>query len=115
MAFRLGFEQSLLGKKIFVTGHTGFTGGWVCLWLKSIGANVAGFSLPPETTPSLFKATCLEDDVQSTFGDICDYYILHESVATYQPDLILHLAAQPLVRRSYREPARTFLRYSACA
>lgn len=109
MTLRLGFEGNLTGKKILVTGHTGFTGGWACLWLNSIGANVLGYSLPPETTPSLFEATHLSEDIQSTFGDICDYDGLHATISSFQPDLILHLAAQPLVRRSYREPVRTFL------
>ncbi|EWS65935.1 CDP-glucose 4,6-dehydratase [Hydrogenophaga sp. T4] len=109
MAFRLGFEENLTGKKILVTGHTGFTGGWACLWLNSIGANVIGYALPPETTPSLFEATHLAEDIQSNFGDICDYDGLHATISNFQPDLVLHLAAQPLVRRSYREPVRTFL------
>lgn len=109
MAFKLGFEGNLIGKKILVTGHTGFTGGWACLWLNSIGANVLGYALPPETTPSLFEATHLASDIQSIFGDICDYDHLYATISRFQPDLILHLAAQPLVRRSYREPARTFL------
>ncbi|WP_025138445.1 CDP-glucose 4,6-dehydratase [Achromobacter sp. DH1f] len=109
MAEALKFENSLAGRKIFVTGHTGFTGGWACLWLKSIGAQVAGFSLPPDTQPSLFDAIGLADDMPSTFGDICDYDGLRSAIDAFQPDLILHLAAQPLVRKSYREPVRTFL------
>lgn len=109
MTLKLDFENYLAGKKIFVTGHTGFTGGWTCLWLKSIGADVAGYSLAPDTKPSLFEATHLIEDTQSTFGDICDYENLQLAISNFQPDLILHLAAQPLVRRSYREPVRTFL------
>lgn len=109
MTKRLDFESRLADKKIFITGHSGFTGGWACLWLKSIGADVAGYSLEPDTRPSLFEATRLAEDTQSTFGDICDYDRLHSAVASFQPDLILHLAAQPLVRKSYREPVRTFL------
>lgn len=104
----LKFEETLVGKKIFVTGHTGFTGGWSCLWLKSIGADVAGFSLPPETTPSLFHYIKIAEDVATTFGDICDYEHLYQAISAYEPELILHLAAQPLVRRSYREPVSTF-------
>lgn len=109
MTSRLKFEDSLSGKKILVTGHTGFTGGWACLWLKSIGAEVAGFSLAPETTPSLFEEVGLEQDVTSTLGDICDFDTLLQAVETFQPELILHLAAQPLVRKSYREPVQTFM------
>jgi CDP-glucose 4,6-dehydratase len=103
------FEEALAGKRIFVTGHTGFTGSWVCLWLQIIGAEIAGYALPPETSPSLFNAAGLEKKVATTFGDITDYPRLLESVQSFQPDLILHLAAQPLVRRSYREPASTFM------
>jgi len=109
MTIQLKFEESLAGKKVLVTGHTGFTGGWACLWLKSIGAEVAGYSLSPETTPSLFHETGLEKDIDSTIGDICDFDRLLDAVTAFQPDLILHLAAQPLVRRSYREPVQTFL------
>jgi CDP-glucose 4,6-dehydratase len=102
------FEKPLAGKKVFVTGNTGFTGGWACLWLKAIGADVAGYALAPDTTPSLFIATGLDRDMSTTFGDICDYQQLHQAIDRFQPDLILHLAAQPLVRRSYKEPTRTF-------
>ncbi|MBA2710867.1 MAG: CDP-glucose 4,6-dehydratase [Tatlockia sp.] len=102
------FEQSLINKKILVTGHTGFTGGWACLWLQTIGAQLAGFSLPPETNPSLFKTLNLENSVPGTFADICDFDAVLKAVDSFQPDLILHLAAQPLVRRSYNEPVRTF-------
>ena len=103
------FEAALAGKKIFVTGHTGFTGGWACLWLKTIGAEVAGFSLPPETTPALFDAAGLSADIPTTFGDICDAAAVRDAMAAFAPDLVLHLAAQPLVRRSYAEPVRTFM------
>ncbi|NVL42758.1 CDP-glucose 4,6-dehydratase, partial [Pseudomonas syringae pv. actinidiae] len=109
MTAKLKFEDSLAGKKVLVTGHTGFTGGWACLWLKSIGAHVAGYSLAPETTPSLFEELGLENDVDSVLGDICDFDKLLQAVEAFQPDLILHLAAQPLVRRSYREPVQTFM------
>lgn len=104
----LWFESALVRKKVLVTGHTGFTGGWACLWLKSIGAKLAGFSLAPTTTPSLFHSLQLADDVITTYGDICDYGKLLDAVATFEPELILHLAAQPLVRHSYRHPVDTF-------
>lgn len=109
MVQSLKFERALAGRRIFVTGHTGFTGGWACLWLKSIGAEVAGYSLPPDTQPSLYDAVGLGGDMVSSFGDICDYEPLRGAIDAFQPDLILHLAAQPLVRKSYREPLRTFL------
>lgn len=105
---RLPFEDALTGRKILVTGHTGFTGGWACLWLGSLGAEVSGFALPPETAPALYDELNLADDVPSVLGDICDYSLLSSAIKRFQPELILHLAAQPLVRHSYREPARTF-------
>jgi CDP-glucose 4,6-dehydratase len=105
----LDFEAKLAGRHVFVTGHTGFTGSWACLWLKQIGCRVTGFSLPPQTDPSLFEAAGVADDTSSHLGDICEYETLRAAVAAAQPDLVLHLAAQPLVRRSYREPLQTFL------
>ncbi len=104
----LPFEAALSGRKVLVTGHTGFTGGWACLWLEGIGANLMGFALQPETQPSLFQELGIENSIPTVFGDICDYGHLLKVVENFQPELILHLAAQPLVRRSYREPVRTF-------
>lgn len=103
------FERQLAGKKIFITGHTGFTGSWACLWLQSIGATITGYSLVPDTSPSLFQAAGLEKEISGTFEDVADYDALLRAVSDFEPDLILHLAAQPLVRRSYREPVRTFM------
>ncbi|MDR6857584.1 CDP-glucose 4,6-dehydratase [Variovorax guangxiensis] len=104
----LDFEKALAGKKVLVTGHTGFTGSWACSWLNAIGAQVAGFALAPDTTPSLFEALGLDAEVQATTGDIRDYDALLACFEAHQPELVLHLAAQPLVRRSYREPVSTF-------
>jgi CDP-glucose 4,6-dehydratase len=105
----LPFEQILQSKRILVTGHTGFTGSWACRWLQAIGCEIAGLALPPDTTPALFDAAGLASSVPTTFGDISDPDIVGEAIERFCPELILHLAAQPLVRRAYREPARTFM------
>lgn len=97
------------GKRVFVTGHTGFKGGWLCLWLHSMGAKVYGYSLPPSTTPNLFEvadigAVCQ----QSIFSNICDLDRLISAINQADPDVLFHMAAQPLVRYSYRNPIETF-------
>lgn len=102
------FEKRLAGKTVLVTGHTGFTGSWACLWLKAAGARVIGFSLPPPTAPSLFEAAGIAADVEDGRGDIRDYAAVEAAIREGKPDLILHLAAQPLVRRAYRQPLDTF-------
>ena len=98
----------LTGKKIFLTGHTGFTGSWASIWLSSLGAEVFGYSLEPETTPNLFVEAKIQDLIQGEIGDIRNFSDLSERMSSFQPDLVLHLAAQPLVRRGYRFPRETF-------
>jgi CDP-glucose 4,6-dehydratase len=100
--------QSLKGKKVFVTGHTGFTGSWACIWLNQLGCEIFGYSLEPETTPNLFTEAKIGDLVSGKIADIRDSKTLRQELAKFQPDLVLHLAAQPLVRRSYRIPRETF-------
>ncbi|MFG1357982.1 CDP-glucose 4,6-dehydratase [Xanthobacter pseudotagetidis] len=103
------FEGDLRGARILVTGHSGFTGGWASLWLSQIGAEVHGLSLPPETAPNLFAAAGVEAAcVSSTFADIRDADAVRAVFERVRPDLVLHLAAQPLVRRSYRLPIETY-------
>jgi CDP-glucose 4,6-dehydratase len=95
-------------KKVFITGHTGFKGAWLCRVLLRAGAEVTGFALGPPTAPSLFVQTKTGQDVRSVHGDVRDRDALARAVQDAKPDLVFHLAAQPLVRRSYREPAATY-------
>ncbi len=100
--------EALSGKKVFLTGHTGFTGSWASIWLSQIGAEVLGYSLEPDTVPNLFNAAEVHNFVTSNTGDVRDYPSLLRSMQNFKPDLVLHLAAQPLVSRSYRYPRETF-------
>lgn len=96
------------GKKVLVTGHTGFKGSWLSLWLQDLGASVCGYSLPPPTTPSLFELACVADGMSTVYGDVRDFEKLRACVAKFQPDIIFHLAAQSLVRYSYANPIETY-------
>lgn len=97
-----------VGRRILVTGHTGFKGGWLCHWLHSLGAQVHGYALSAPTTPSLFAASALGTVLDSQIGDIRERAMLHACLQRVQPELVLHLAAQPLVRQSYRDPFETY-------
>ena len=108
LASPFGFERALAGARILVTGHTGFTGSWVTLWLSAIGARVVGYALAPDTEPSHYTSLRISDEVDSIIGDIRDYKTLKEAFVRTHPSCVLHLAAQPLVRRSYLEPLITF-------
>lgn len=96
------------GKKVFVTGHTGFKGSWLCKILANLGAEVTGYSLNPPTVPSLFTIANIESDIKSIIGDIRDYESLKRTFDEAQPEIVLHLAAQPIVRDSYKNPAYTY-------
>lgn len=100
--------SNLKGKRILVTGHTGFTGSWATIWLNSIGAEVFGYSLKPETRPNLYEAAKVGELLSGAYGDLRDFDGLKKAFDRFQPELVLHLAAQPLVRRSYRIPRETF-------
>jgi len=97
------------GRSVFLTGHTGFKGGWMALWLSHLGAKVCGYALSPPTTPSFFTATQLQDRLtQSTLGDIRDLAALTQAMQQAQPSVVIHMAAQPLVRDSYHAPVETY-------
>src|SRR5579883_2127783 len=104
----LDFELALRGARVFVTGHTGFTGGWLVSWLQRIGCDVAGLALAPATEPSLFVAAGISDGIVSTIGDIRDFATVRDAIAHHRPQVIIHLAAQPLVSKSFADPLETF-------
>lgn len=95
-------------KKVFLTGHTGFKGSWLTIWLNEMGATVVGYSVDIPTNPSLFKEAGLEDKVHNIQGDVRDYEFLLSSVKESRPDILIHMAAQPLVRLSYEIPRETY-------
>jgi CDP-glucose 4,6-dehydratase len=101
-------EGFFRGKEILLTGHTGFKGSWLVLWLDRLGARVAGVSLPPHTEPDLFSLAGVNELCESHFCDIRDRAALDTLISQIQPDIVFHLAAQPLVRASYLDPAETF-------
>lgn len=104
----LPFERRLSGERILVTGHTGFTGGWLTAWLAGIGAEVHGLALAPETTPNLFEAARIGEISRHRLLDIRSTADVMRAMKEARPAVVIHLAAQPLVRRSYREPVETF-------
>lgn len=103
------FNNIYRGKRVFLTGHTGFKGSWLALWLTQLGAKVCGYSLEPNTKPSMFKELLIENRIEkSIIGNILDIGKLEQSMKEFQPDIVFHLAAQPLVRLSYSEPILTY-------
>lgn len=103
--FNMSFYK---GKKVFVTGHTGFKGSWLCKMLANVGAEVTGYSLNSPTNPSLFEIAGIEQDIHSVIGDIRDLKALKVAFDEAQPEIVLHLAAQPIVRDSYKDPVYTY-------
>ncbi|SDP31577.1 CDP-glucose 4,6-dehydratase [Eubacterium maltosivorans] len=96
------------GKRILVTGHTGFKGTWLCEMLTYLGADVTGYALKPKSKPNLFDLTHIDERIKSVIGDIRDIKNLEQVFHTVQPEIVFHLAAQPLVRESYKEPVETY-------
>jgi CDP-glucose 4,6-dehydratase len=97
------------GKKVFLTGHTGFKGSWFSIFLNLLGAKVAGYSLKPNSNPNLYHLAKLDKEIhKTTFGDIRDYRKLKNSIKKFSPDFVVHMAAQPLVRESYVNPKYTY-------
>jgi len=102
------FAAFYRGKKVFITGHTGFKGSWLCLWLNALGAKVTGYALDPPTKPSLFELCVVKDIVHSTIADVRDNTALSQAMQKAQPEIVIHMAAQPLVRDSYKVPVETY-------
>ena len=96
------------GKRVFLTGHTGFKGTWLCRMLLNMGAVVTGYSLEPPTQPNLFSLADIENKIHSVTGDIRDMMLLQHVFAETQPEIVFHLAAQPIVRESYKDPRHTY-------
>ena len=104
MSFKIKFQ----GKKVLVTGQTGFKGSWLCAWLNNLGAKVFGIALEPSTVPSHFEVLNLEKRIKNKFIDIRNLNQFSEKILDVNPDFIFHLAAQPLVKESYDDPLKTY-------
>jgi CDP-glucose 4,6-dehydratase len=96
------------GKRVFITGHTGFKGAWLCLLLSTLGARVAGYALKPPTDPSLFELARIDELVDTTVGDVRDLNALTDRVRSFEPQFVIHMAAQSIVLRSYEDPVESY-------
>lgn len=108
IAARLPSPAFWAHRRVLLTGHTGFKGSWLALWLQRMGAQVAGLALPPETEPAHFVSARVAEGMASTFADLRDQSAVAEVIRAFAPEIVLHLGAQALVRQSYRDPAGTF-------
>lgn len=102
------FNNIYKGKKVFLTGVTGFKGSWLALWLRSLGADVLGYALEPNTNPSMFEELRIYGECKIEYGNILNTKHLEHAMSEFKPDIVFHLAAQPLVRLSYKEPKLTY-------
>ena len=96
------------GKTVLITGNTGFKGSWLSLWLQSLHAKVYGFALKPPNEEGLFYLCGLNDTISTVFGDVADSNLLSQTIFKVQPEIVIHMAAQPLVRKSYQQPVLTY-------
>ena len=101
-------QQFWRGRRVFLTGHTGFIGGWLSLWLTRLGAQVTGYAIDPPTQPNFYDAARLGNRIPSIYGDVRDLAALSQAVSDAEPEIVFHLAAQPLVRTAFYEPVHTF-------
>jgi len=104
----VNFQQAFEGKRIWLSGHTGFKGSWLSEWLLQLGAVVHGYALAPDTTPALFEQLGLQGRLEHEVADIRHAVVVRKSIQQFQPDFVIHMAAQPLVRRSYTIPVETY-------
>ena len=104
----MSFEAVLAKQRVLLTGHTGFTGGWLALWLRAIGCEVTGLALPPDTEPNLFGCARIDDRLNSRLGDIRDFATVKQAMEAARPTIVFHLAAQPLVSQGFADPLATF-------
>jgi len=102
------FNDFYKGKNVFITGHTGFKGSWLSIWLTRLGADITGYALNPPTNPSMFRLCKIDEKVNSIIGDIRDRDSLSKAIMDSRPEIVFHLAAQPLVKLSYEKPVETF-------
>src|SRR6516164_5167673 len=96
------------GRRVFLTGHTGFKGSWLSLWLEALGAEVTGYALPPPTQPNLFEQAGVANSLRSTLADIRDFDRLKKAIGDSRPEVVIHMAAQSVVRRGYEDPIETY-------
>lgn len=108
MAVKISNADFWRGKRVLLTGHTGFKGSWLSLWLQSMGVFLRGISLEPPTNPALFAVAQVADRMQHYIVDIRDFAAVKAQMAEFRPDVVIHMAAQPFVRRSYQEPVETY-------